>query len=311
VPATRNLARIIDCQAVFRRSWLESWPRLTFDGGKSIIAIDSLSDAILQSAHTIWNGSRTLTEIRENRVKQKLGRGEVAVVLSGNTTPDMVEFMGTLDFDGVWVEGEHGPIDFADIPDITRACDLWGLTSVVRVNANEPGTIYRTLDVGAQGIVVPHVNTADEARAVVDASKFAPIGHRGMFTSRQGTGVADYVHKANDHTLVVILIEDIIAANNLSEILEVDNIDVFFVAPGDLAQSMGFLGQVTHPEVQSVIDNAFAQIKAAGRTSGALANDANIESYIGQGVTFFMTGWAPWAAAGARSFLDKVAGASS
>ena len=74
---------------------------------------------------------------------------------------------------------------------------------------------------------------------------------------------------------------------------------------------MGFLGQVTHPEVQSVIDNAFAQIKAAGRTSGALANDANIESYIGQGVTFFMTGWAPWAAAGARSFLDKVAGANS
>ena len=119
------------------------------------------------------------------------------------------------------------------------------------------------------------------------------------------------MHKANDHTLVVILIEDIIAANNLSEILEVDNIDVFFVAPGDLAQSMGFLGQVTHPEVQSVIDNAFAQIKAAGRTSGALANDANIESYISQGVTFFMTGWAPWAATGARSFLDKVAGASS
>ena len=153
----------------------------------------------------------------------------------------MVEFMGTLDFDGVWVEGEHGPIDFADIPDITRACDLWGLTSVVRVNANEPGTIYRTLDVGAQGIVVPHVNTADEARAVVDASKFAPIGHRGMFTSRQGTGVADYVHKANDHTLVVILIEDIIAANNLSEILEVDNIDVFFVAPGDLAQSLSLI----------------------------------------------------------------------
>ena len=117
MPATRNLARIIDCQTVFRCSWLESLPRLTSDGGKSIIAIDSLSDAILQSAHTIWNGSRTLAEIRENRVKQKLGRGEVAVVLSGNTTPDMVEFMGTLDFDGVWVEGEHGPIDFADIPD--------------------------------------------------------------------------------------------------------------------------------------------------------------------------------------------------
>ena len=285
--------------------------QLTPAGGKPIIVDALLSEVILQSASIFWNGSRTLAEIRENKIKRKLERGEVAVVLSGNTTPDMVEFFGTLGFDGVWVEGEHGPIDFADIPDITRACDLWGMTSVVRVNANEPGIIYRTLDVGAQGIVVPHVNTADEARAVVDAAKFAPLGQRGNFTSRQGLGVADYVHKANDQTLVIILIEDIIAVNNLSEILEVDNIDVFFVAPGDLAQSMGHLGQVSHPEVQSTIDGALAQIKAAGRTSGALANDSNIESLIEKGATFFMTGWAPWAAAGSRSFLGKVAGAGS
>ena len=252
-----------------------------------------------------------MAEIRENKVKRKLERGEVAVVLSGNTTPDIVDFIGTLDFDGVWIEGEHGPIDFADIPDITRACDIWGMTSVVRVNANEPGIIYRTLDVGAQGIVVPHVNTADEARAVVDATKFAPIGHRGMYGSRQGLGVADYVHKANDQTLVVVLIEDIIAVNNLSEILEVDNIDVFFVAPSDLAQSMGYLGQVDHPEVQSTIVGALAQIKAAGRTSGALANDSNVAALIEKEVTFLMTGWAPWAVAGSRAFLDRVSGAGS
>lgn len=248
-----------------------------------------------------------MAEIRENRVKRKLERGERAVVLSGNTTPDMIDFFGTLDFDGVWIEGEHGPIDYGDIPDMTRACDLWGLTSVVRVNSHDAGIIYRTLDVGAQGIVVPHVNTADEARAVVDAAKFAPIGHRGMYTSRQGLGVPDYVHIANDHTLVVVLIEDIVAVNNLSEILEVDNIDVFFVAPSDLAQSMGYLGQVGHPEVQSTIEGALAQITGSGRTAGALANDANVESLVGQGVRFLMTGWAPWAAAGAGDFLAKTA----
>lgn len=252
-----------------------------------------------------------MAELRLNKIKHKLERGEVAVTLAGNTTPNIVDFLGTLDYDGIWVEGEHGPVDFADIPDITRACDIWDMTSVVRVNANEPGIIYHTLDVGAQGIVVPHVNTADEARAVVDASKFGPIGHRGMFGSRQGFGVPDYLHKANDETLVIILIEDIVAVNNLSEILKVDDIDVFFVAPGDLAQSMGLLGQVTHPEVQATIDGALAQIKAAGRNSGALANDANVESLVNQGVTFLMTGWQPWAAAGSKTFMDKVTGAGS
>ena len=89
-------------------------------------------------------------------------------ILGGDNSASMVDPLGPLGFDGAWIEGEHGAVDFADIPDITRACDLWGMTSEARVNANLPGVIYRTLDVGAQGVAVPHVNTADEARAVVD-----------------------------------------------------------------------------------------------------------------------------------------------
>jgi 4-hydroxy-2-oxoheptanedioate aldolase len=183
------------------------------------------------------------------------------------------------------------------------------MTSVVRVNLNVPGVIYRTLDVGAQGIVVPHVNTADEARAVVDASKFAPIGARGMFTSRQGYGVPDYVNQANNQTLVVVLIEDIVAVNNLTEILEVDNIDVFFVAPGDLAQSMGHVGDISHPEVVATIDRALAQITAAGRTAGALVTDGSVDTYIQRGARFLMIGWQGWVANGAAAFQDKVAAA--
>ena len=104
----------------------------------------------------------------------------------------------------------------------------FGMTSVVRVGQNQENVIYRTLDCGAQGIVVPHVNTRAEAEAVVDAGKFAPLGRRGMFTSRQGFGVDNYFEVANDQSLLIVLIEDIIAINNLDEILEVDNIDVFF-----------------------------------------------------------------------------------
>ena len=244
--------------------------------------------------------------MRENRAKHKLERGETVVCLSGNNSTDMIDHLGQFGFDAIWLEGEHGPVDFADIPDLTRACDLWGMTSVVRVNQNNAGIIYRTFDLGAQGIVVPHVNTEEEARAVVDAAKFHPLGNRGMYTSRQGYGVPDYVHRANDETLVVILIEDIIAVNNLAEILTVDHIDVFFVAPSDLGQTMGHLGGTDHPDVAATVDRALEQIVAAGRTAGALANDNNIEHYIGLGARFFLTGWANWVASGAQAFKARV-----
>ena len=94
-------------------------------------------------------------EMRENRAKHKLERGETVVCLSGNNSTDMIDQLGPLGFDAIWLEGEHGPVDFGDIPDLTRACDLWGMTSVVRVNQNNEGIIYRTFDLGAQGLVVP------------------------------------------------------------------------------------------------------------------------------------------------------------
>ena len=252
-----------------------------------------------------------MARIRENATKRKLERGGVVTVVSGHDSANMIDFLGQFGFDAFWIEGEHGPNDFADIPDLTRACDLWGMTPLVRVNMNVPGVIYRTLDVGAQGVVVPHVNTAEEARAVVDAAKFAPIGSRGNYSGRQGHGVEDYLSTANDHTLVVALIEDIVAVNNLSEILTVDHIDVFFVAPGDLAQSMGHLGQIAHPEVAAVVDRSIAQIVGAGRVAGALVNDATVEDYIGKGARFLLTGWAAWVNSGARNYLGKVAAACS
>ena len=128
--------------------------------------------------------------IRPNRVKQRLAAGQVATILAGTNDPDMIDQLGPLHPDGIWLEGEHGGVDYADLGNLTRACDLWGMTSVVRVMDNDYATIYRTLDRGAQGIVVPHVNSRAEAQMVVEAGKFAPLGKRGMFTSRQGFGVS-------------------------------------------------------------------------------------------------------------------------
>ena len=95
--------------------------------------------------------------------------------------------------------------------------------------------------------MVPHVNSRVEAEALVEAAKFAPLGKRGMFTSRQGFGVSEYLKTANDQSLLMVLIEDIVGVKNLDEILKVDHIDVFFVAPNDLATSMGHIGNMGHP----------------------------------------------------------------
>ena len=194
--------------------------------------------------------------LRQNRAKNNLNEGKIVSVPMGPLNGDLIEHFGPLGFDAIWLEGEHGPVDFNNIPDLTRACDLWNMTPIVRVHQNEPATIYRTFDLGAQGITVPHVNTKKEALSVVDSGKFAPLGHRGSFTSRQGIGVKNYYSQANDPTMLIILIEDIVAVNNLDEILEVENIDVFFVAPGDLAQTMGYPGEAGRTEVKKVVAEA-------------------------------------------------------
>jgi 4-hydroxy-2-oxoheptanedioate aldolase len=245
--------------------------------------------------------------IRPNKVKQRLAAGQVATILAGTNEPDLIDQLGTLGADGIWLEGEHGGVDYADLGNLTRACDLWGMTSVVRVMDNDYATIYRTLDRGAQGIVVPHVNTHAEAQAVVDAAKFAPLGKRGMFTSRQGFGVGDYFKTANDQSLLIVLIEDIVAVHALDEILKVDHIDVFFVAPSDLATSMGHIGNVGQPEVQKTIDGAIAKIVQSGRKAGTLVSLDNVERYTKMGVRCIMTSFVPWIQAGAKDLMERAA----
>jgi 4-hydroxy-2-oxoheptanedioate aldolase len=240
-------------------------------------------------------------------VKDKLAAGQVATILSGTNEPDLIDQLGTLDIDGIWLEGEHGAVDYADLGNLTRACDLWGKTSVVRVMDNDYATIYRTLDRGAQGIVVPHVNTRAEAEALVEAAKFAPLGKRGMFTSRQGFGVGDYLKTANDQSLLIVLIEDIVGVRNLDEILKVDHIDIFFVAPNDLATSMGHIGNMGHPDVQQTIDGAITKIVQARRVAGTLVNADNIERYTRLGVRAVMTSFFPWIQAGAKTLMERGA----
>jgi 4-hydroxy-2-oxoheptanedioate aldolase len=128
-----------------------------------------------------------------------------------------------------------------------------------------------------------------------------------MFTSRQGYGVQDYFQRANDETLLVILIEDIAAVRRLDDILKTDHIDVFFVAPSDLATSMGHIGDIAHPDVQKILDGALTKIIKSGRTGGALSSNSGVERLANMGVKFFLTNINPWIEAGVKDYAARIA----
>ena len=250
-----------------------------------------------------------MPSIRVNGAKQKLRNGEVVTTISGLQSSDIIDFLGPVGFDAAWIECEHGPVDWDALGDMTRACDLWEMASITRVNSNDPGLITRTLDRGSMGIVVPHVNSREAAEQAAQSAKYAPLGYRGMFGGRQSFGVGDYFHQANDQTMVIVLLEEVEALANLDEILTVPDIDVFFVAPSDLSQTMGHIGNAEHPEVQKAIADAIAKITAAGKAAGTFMNDGNLEAYVQKGVTFLMTSWNAWVARGAAEFVKKAAAA--
>jgi len=248
-------------------------------------------------------------KIRKNVIKQRLKEGKHVIAIENLNDPNIVELFAPNNPHCFWFEGEHWIADVQNIGDLTRAADLIEATPLVRVPRPEYQLIYHALDLGAQGISVPHVKTKQDAELVIRASKFAPIGQRGMFTSRQGIGVENYFKEANDETFVLVFIEDLIALDNLDEILEVDNIDVFFVGPGDLSQELGYIGEQNHPEVQKVVQDTITKITAKGRTAGTVASLSNYEWAMQTGARFFLSGALDWIYSGFTEFnqtLEKL-----
>jgi 2-keto-3-deoxy-L-rhamnonate aldolase RhmA len=244
--------------------------------------------------------------VRTNTAKAKLAAGHpVSVVNPAYTAPGLVELLGHLGFDVIFIDCEHGPAGWDAVEDMVRAAELVGATPIVRVQANEPSTITRALDRGAGGVQIPHVNTRAEAEAAVRHAKFHPIGHRGFAGGRAALGekMSEYARRANAETMVVVMLEETEALDHLDAILGVEHVDVFFVAPGDLAQSMGYPGQTDHPRVQAAVEDAVARIRAAGRAPGVLATPATVRRWIERGALYLYVSLAALLDPGAKEFL--------
>jgi len=246
--------------------------------------------------------------MRHNLAKEKLAVGKpVSVVAPGNSSAGLVELLGRMGFDAVFIDCEHGAVGWEDVEHMVRAAELVDVTPIVRVQSNDHSTITRALDRGAGGVQVPHINTRAQAEEAVRAAKFAPLGHRGYAGGRSALGVkGSFTEHANAETMVVAMLEEVEALRNLDAILKVEHIDAFFVAPGDLSQSMGYPGQMDHPDVRAAVDDAVRRIRAAGRAPGVLAaNGAGARRYIDLGALFIYVAMASLLQPGVRDFVAE------
>jgi len=259
--------------------------------------------------------------MRINTLKQQLYAGKPAFgVMCTFPSPQVVEMLGSLGFDWILLDNEHGSITVDSAESCIAVAELTGMAPIVRPVANRPEIIAPFMDRGAWGVQVPHVNTADEARAVVDAVKYAPQGHRGLFGASRASGygysgsTADYTVAANRETLVCVMIEEVEAIDNLPEMLKVPGVDVYFIGSGDLSQAMGFTGQATHPEVLKMMERGVRAITAAGRIAGCSCPDSHIPHFLGLGVQYFHSTVGRLIQQGSQGYLQaarKAAAAAS
>lgn len=185
--------------------------------------------------------------------------------------PAVAEIMSSAGFDWLVVDMEHSAITLAEAQGLIRTIELSGPVPLVRVGANDPTAIKRVMDAGAHGVVVPMVNSAEDARRAVAAVKYPPVGTRGVGLARaQGYGMdfASYRDRVNEMSVVVVQIEHVDAVEALESILEVDGVDACIVGPYDLSASMGKPGEFDAPDVTAAVDRVVAVATEMGMPAG-------------------------------------------
>ena len=205
------------------------------------------------------------------------------------------ELMGTAGFDWLVIDGEHAPNDIRSIRDQLVTLATSSAEAVVRVPIGETWIIKQVLDAGAQTVLVPMVETADQAAELVRACRYPPEGTRGVGAAgaratRFG-GTPEYIQTADAQICLLLQVENRIGIENLDAILAVEGVDGIFIGPADLSTDMGHQGNSAHPEVRAVIADAITRIKAAGKAPGILGvTEEATQTYADMGAQFLAVG---------------------
>ncbi len=211
----------------------------------------------------------------QNRVKTKIREGKLAIGTYVNLAdPALVEIIGLAGFDAAFIDTEHSAFDFGLVQEMIRAADLAGITSIIRVPENNPKTILRVLDMGAQGIQVPHIKNRNDALAAAEAVRYPPLGRRGMAGSTRAArygmiGMTEHIATSNSEVLLVVMVEDKEALDNLEDIASVDGVDLLAVGPSDLSQSLG-VSDSQDPRLKKAVEGVAATLRRVGKAKMAI-----------------------------------------
>ncbi len=232
-----------------------------------------------------------------NRFKQavKAKQRQIGVFL-GLADAYTAEIMATTGFDWLLIDGEHGPNDIRSIRDQLQVLAAYpDQKVVVRLPDHNPAMIKRVLDIGAQTLMIPMVESVQQAENLVRAMRYPDNGIRGVGTAMaraaRWNAVGDYFQHADEQMCLITQIETVAGLNNLAAIAQVQGVDAVFIGPSDLAASMGYLGQPGHPKVKQAVADAIATIAAHGKAAGVFSADPQTAvEYEQLGASFMLVG---------------------
>lgn len=231
-----------------------------------------------------------MTHPGRGQLKQRLLKGETVIgpfVIVPSCT--LVETLAYAGMDFCILDSEHGPLSMETCMDLVIAAQGAGVAPIIRVGANDERLILRALDIGSEGVQVPQINVRADAERVVHSAKYAPIGERGLsiftragnyFKDGGSAGGKSHTDRQNDETTVVVHIEGKRGLDNLDEIMEVQGIDVLFLGPYDISQSLGVPGQVRSTKVESALKSAASKARRQGRAVGSYAKDTEMGKWL-------------------------------
>jgi 4-hydroxy-2-oxoheptanedioate aldolase len=231
-----------------------------------------------------------------NRLKHRLAAGEAVYgCWLGMADPYAAEMAASCGFDWLLIDGEHAPNDLRSTLAQLAVIEPSASLPVVRLRDDDPARIKQMLDAGAQSLLIPMVDSAEQARRALAATRYPPEGIRGVGSSlaraSRFSAVTDYLATANDQICLILQIESRAGLAELDAILAIPGIDCVFIGPADLAADMGHLGNAGHPEVHAAVMDAIRRISASGKAAGVLATeDAFIADCVAAGACFVGVG---------------------
>jgi 4-hydroxy-2-oxoheptanedioate aldolase len=250
-----------------------------------------------------------------NATKAKLASGQpVFGCFLRYAEPSLAEYVALLGWDFLVFDGEHGTLQPRDLEDLCRALELRGVTPLARVTTNQPHIILRFLDSGIHGVHVPWVNTPQGVEQAVRSVKYAPRGQRGLAGTRASEwGLSEplgaYVERANRETMVVVHIETQDAVDAIEEYVAIDGVDVLFLGPTDLSQSLGHPGNPGHPDVIAAMERVARVVVPSDKVLGIYAGTAAMtREWLERGARYFTTGLEVFLREGMTAHLDRVRG---